>query len=77
MLSIYIYLLCTKSPLKGLSSEIYVAESGINRKPLLKSEALVDFAHPLSCERPFKCWRNLTQDLGCDKRISNYCTYLW
>jgi hypothetical protein len=66
--------------LKGLSSEIYLAESGITRRSLLKGEAprsSEDFAHPLSRKRLFKCWRHLIQDLGYDKLISNNSTNLW
>jgi hypothetical protein len=53
--------------LKGLSSEIYLAESGINRKVcLFKGEAprfSADFVHPLSSERPFKFPRHLVRAL--------------
>jgi hypothetical protein len=45
----------------------------------LKGEASrfsADFAHPFSCERPFKCQHHLKQDLGYVKAISNYYTYL-
>jgi hypothetical protein len=48
-------------------------------RSLLKGDALrfsADFAHPLSCERPFKCPRHLIQDLGYDNPISDYCSYL-
>ncbi len=48
--------------LEGLSSEIGLAESGI----ILKGKVprfVDDFDHPLSCERPFKCWRHFVEDL--------------
>ncbi len=54
------------SRLKGLSSEIYLAANSINRQVTLKRDAprsSAGFAHPLSCERPFKCWHHLKQNL--------------
>jgi hypothetical protein len=57
----------------GLSSEIYLDESGINRyRPLLKGEAprfSADFSHHLSCERPFHCQNHIMQHLGYVKGI--------
>jgi hypothetical protein len=66
--------------LKGLSNEIYFAESGISRQVILKgrgAKVSEDFAYHLSCERPFKCWCHLVQGLGDDKLISNNCANLW
>ncbi len=55
--------------LKGMSSEIELVESSINQWSLLKRDTprfSTTFAHPLSCERPFKCWHDLKQYLGYD-----------
>jgi hypothetical protein len=63
--------------LKRLSSEIYLAESGINQQSLLKGDASpsfsADVAHHLTCERLFKRQRHLIQDMRYDEPISNYC----
>ncbi len=63
-------LLCKLAILKGLSSEIGLAERVASfKRCLLKGEApgfATGFYHPFSFERPFKCQRHLIQELECD-----------
>jgi hypothetical protein len=66
------------SHVKGLSSKIGLAESGIILQNSLKGEELrfaTGFGHSLSCERPFKWLHHLIQDLEGD--IIPFHTYLW
>jgi hypothetical protein len=63
--------------LKILSSGISLVKVGSFGRSLLKGKALrfsAYFDHPLSCERPFKCWRHLIEDLKRDELTSIYCT---
>ncbi len=66
---------CSHFLIEKLPSDIYLAD-----RLLLKGEAsrfLADFAHPLSCQRPFRCRRHLIQDFGSDNSIPNFCACLW
>jgi hypothetical protein len=59
--------------LKGLSSEICLAERVSFDRYLLKGEALrlsADFKHSLSYESPFKSLRHLVGPLGIDNIIA-------